>query len=108
LDFTAWFESLKSLAQVFAGFGLVTLLLAYAKHAAERWCWKNFKRRAGRWISELVESQEGHPNELSEVEWRMEVERMLSEAKFSPMQIERLLETAVTVAKGIAIERFLF
>jgi hypothetical protein len=31
LDFTAWIESLKSLAQILAGIGLVTLVLALTK-----------------------------------------------------------------------------
>jgi hypothetical protein len=52
LDFTAWVESLKSLAQVLAGFGLVTVLLAYAKHAAERRRWKNYKLFVKSWSME--------------------------------------------------------
>ncbi len=106
MDFTAWFESLKSLAQVLAGFGLVTVLLAYGKHAAERRRWKNYKLFAERWIEEILRAEERHPNELTDSQWSFEAERMLAEADFSPLEIHQLLETAVVVAKGLASERF--
>jgi hypothetical protein len=105
LDFTAWVESLKSVAQVLAGFGLVTILLAYIKNASERRCWDNYKHRTQQWIDELIRSQERHPNELTEDQWRFEVEQMLSDSHFGPMQVEQLLETAVLVAKGFARDR---
>jgi hypothetical protein len=108
LDFTAWVESLKSVAQVLAGFGLVTVLLAYVKHTVERRCWDSFKRRAEHWIDDLVRTQERHPNELSEAQWRFEVEQMLTEANFGPLQIQQLLETAVIVAKGLASDRMIW
>ena len=106
MDFTAWVESLKSLAQVLAGFGLVTVLLAYGKHTTDRRCWKNYKRRAEQWMDAVLRAQERHPSELTEAQWRFEVERMLTEANFGPIQIHQILETAVIVAKGLASERF--
>ena len=105
MDFTAWIESLKSLAQVLAGFGLVAIVLAYVKHAAERRCWRNYKRHAEQWIDELIRVHEIHPNELTEMQWRSEIEQMLTDANFGPLQIQQLLETAVIVAKGMANER---
>ena len=105
MDFTAWIESLKSFAQVLAGFGLVTIVLAYLKHAAERRCWRTYKWLAEKWIDELIRVHEVHPNELTETQWRAEVEQLLTDAKFGPLQIQQLLETAVVVAKGMANER---
>jgi hypothetical protein len=78
LDFTAWIESLKSLTQILAGFGLVTVLLALTKHAVERRCWEIYKRRAAKWIDELVRIHEVHPKELTDNQWRFEIERMLT------------------------------
>jgi hypothetical protein len=49
--------------------------------------------------------EEIHPNELTEEEWRYEVERLLTAANFGPLQIQQLLETAVVVAKGLARDR---
>jgi len=46
-----------------------------------------------------------HPSELSEDEWKVECERMLSDVNFSPLQIEQLLDTSVVVAKGIVAEK---
>jgi hypothetical protein len=108
LDFTAWIESLKSLAQVLAGFGLVTVLLALVKHVAERRCWEGYKSRAARWIDELIRIHEAHPNELTDNQWRFEVERMLTASHFGPFQIQQMLNTAVNVAKGMADERLVW
>jgi hypothetical protein len=80
LDFTAWVESLNSLAQVLAGFGFVTVLLAYVKHAAERRSWENYQQHVGQRTDELIRVHEMHPNELNENQWRYEVERMLTES----------------------------
>jgi hypothetical protein len=108
LDFTEWFQSLKSVAEVLAGFGLVTILLTTMKHTAERRSWKSFKRRTQDWIGDLVKANDKHPKEFTDAEWQFEVERLLSDANFGPMQVEQLLETGVIVAKGLAAERVYF
>jgi hypothetical protein len=92
-------------AEVLAGFGLVTVVLAYGKHAVERYCWKLFKRRGEQWVDEMVEIHEVHPRELSDEQWNIEVERLLMDAYFGPKQIQELLGTAVIVVKGLANER---
>ena len=108
MDFTGWLESLKSLgdvARILAGFGVVTVLLAYLKHTLERRRWRNFKENVDDWVNLLVESGIRHPNELSEDEWKAECERMLTDAGFSPLQVKQLLDVGVVVAKGIATDK---
>ena len=55
----------------------------------------------------MVQSQNRHPNELRETEWRVACERMLTDANFSPLQINQVLEVSVVVAKGIAADKIL-
>ena len=110
LDFTGWLESLKSLgdvARILAGFGVVTVLLAYLKHTLERRCWRSFKADVRKWVDRLVESGMRHPKELSEDEWKAECERRLSDAGFSPLQVKQLLDVSVVAAKGIAAGKVL-
>ena len=104
MEFTAWIESLKSLTQVLAGFGLVTVLLAWIKHIVERRRWQKFKRLTKKAIDRLIES-ERYPQSLSETEWKIECEQLLTDANFGPLEIETLLETAVIVAKGVSAEK---
>lgn len=108
LDFTEWFLSLKSVAEVLAGLGLVTILLAVLKRAAERRNWNDFKRRAQDWIDDLIEADEKHPKEFSDAEWQFEVERLLSDSNFGPLEIQQLLEIGVIIARGLAAERVFF
>ncbi|MEX2316690.1 MAG: hypothetical protein WD669_06035 [Pirellulales bacterium] len=105
MDFTAWVESLKSLAQVLAGFGLVTVLLSWLKHSWEVRKWTKYKEIAENWADRVLESQFKHPNELSELEWKIECEEMLDDAGFDPVQMNLLMDLAVTVAKGISTDK---
>jgi hypothetical protein len=108
LDFTAWDEKLKPAAtvvQVFAGLGLTTALLAFARYYFERRCWRRFKRRVDGWIGQLEKSGELHPKQLRDHDWRVECERLLSDAYFGPAQVNDLLETSVVVAKGMAADK---
>ena len=94
------------LARIVGGFGLVTVLLAILKHNAERRCWRTFKRFADEWANGLLELG-GRSVPKRDEEWIAVCERMLSDAKFSPLEIYRLIDTAVLVAKGIAADKFL-
>lgn len=114
MSFTEWLESLKQLgeiAKVVAGLGFVTVFLAVLKHGAERRCWRVFKRNIRRWVDRnLVVRDEGalrrHPSELSDDDWDVLCEQMLTNANFSPLQMKQIMGMAVTTAKGIAAERF--
>jgi hypothetical protein len=109
LGFTEFLENLTpmvDLARILAGFGLITVLLAILKRNAERRCWRNFKMRVDDWVDRLRESGNHHPRELDDDEWKAECERMLTDAKFSPLEINQVLDTAVIVAKGIAADKF--
>lgn len=108
MGFTDWLESLKPLgdvASILAGFGLVTVFLAYLKHTAERRCWRNFKESVHDWVERLIKSQNRHPKELGEDEWKAVCERLLTDANFSPLQLTQVLEVSVVVAKGIAADK---
>jgi len=109
LGFTELLENLTpmvDLARILAGFGLITVLLAILKHNAERRCWRNFKVRVDDWTDRLRETEKRHPRELADDEWKAECERMLTDSKFSPIEITRILDTSVIVAKGIAADKF--
>ncbi|MCG8450720.1 MAG: hypothetical protein MI725_14215 [Pirellulales bacterium] len=97
---------MADLARILAGFGLITVLLAILKHNAERRCWRNYKVFVNDWTDRLFKTGNQHPADLEVDEWKAECERMLTDAKFSPLEIERLLDTAVIVAKGIAADKF--
>ena len=108
MDFTGWLESLKILDDVvgiLAGLGLVAIFLGYFKHTAERRCWRNFKKRVHDWVDQLLESESRHPNEIQPDEWKVECERMLTDANFSPLQIRQVLDVSVVVAKGITADK---
>jgi hypothetical protein len=108
LDFSTWFDGLKPLTdivQVLAGLGLVTVTLAVAKHFVERRAWRRYKLAVDDWINRLDKLGGKHPKELEEHDWRVECERMLSDANFSPLQVVQLLDAAVIVAKGIAADK---
>lgn len=109
LAFTMFFENLTplvDLAQILAGLGLVTILLAVLKHAAERRRWQQFKLRVDDWTDDLRRTEERHPRELDDEEWKIECERLLTDSRFSPMEIDQILDTSVVVAKGIASVKF--
>jgi hypothetical protein len=99
------FTQLQNVAQILAGFGVITVLLALLKRYTERRSWQNFKTLVGGWTDALLESDQkiGHLDN----EWRVECERMLTDSRFSPREINELLDTAVVVAKGIAANKFL-
>ncbi len=93
MGFTEFLENLTpmvDLAQILAGFGLVTVFLAILKRNAERRCWRDFKARVDDWVDRLRESGNRHPRELGDDEWNAECERMLTDAKFSPLEIDRV------------------
>lgn len=92
-------------AQILAGFGLITVLLAVLKRHAERRCWRLFKERVDDWIDQLQEAENRHPHDIEDDEWKAKCERMLTDSKFSPMEINQLLNTAVIVARGIAADK---
>lgn len=109
LAFTQWPVDLTpfaDLAQIFAGLGLVTVLLAVLKRNLERRYWRDFKRRAADWIDRLRDTENRHPQDLSNDEWTAACERMLTDSKFSPLEIREILDTSVVVAKGIAANQF--
>lgn len=107
LIFTEWLQTLKPLVDLAAGLGLATVFLTYFNHTSERRRWRNFKLSVYDWIDRLIEAQSRHPRELSDDEWKIACERMLSDANFSPIHIHQLLEISVIVAKGIASERLI-
>ena len=109
LAFTMLAENLKPLlemAQILAGFGVLTVLLAIAKRNFERRRWRNFKRRVNRRMDDLRDSEIDHPRDFEDQQWKAECERMLNDSGFSPLEINLLLDTSVIVAKGIASDRF--
>lgn len=106
--FTEWLESLTPMVNVvrlLAGLGLVTIFLAYLKHATERRCWRMFKQAAHDWVDRFVESENRHLSELTEDEWKSACERMLTHTNFGPLEIKQVLDLAVIVAKGIAADK---
>ena len=108
MGFTEWLESLTpmlNVVRILAGVGFVTVLLAYLRRVAARRCWRNFKARVHDWVDRLVETENRHPNHLSEEEWQAACESMLTDANFGPMEIRQLLDLSVTVAKGIAADK---
>lgn len=110
MGFTDWLATLTPLgdvARILAGFGLVAVFLGYLKHTAERRCWRHFKDSVHDWVDRLVEAQSRHPSEIMEEEWKVVCERMLTDANFSPLQINQLLDVSVVVAKGIVADKIL-
>lgn len=107
--FTNFSESLKplgELTQIIAGLGLITVLLASLKRGNERRSWRLFKLQVEEWLEQFRESEGRRPGDLQGDEWKAACERMLTVAKFSPMEINHLLDAAVIVSKGLAADRF--
>ena len=94
------------LARILAGFGVVTVLLAILKRNEERRSWRRFKFQVHDWIDRLRETENRHPRDLDDNQWKAECERMLTDSRFSPLEINQLLETSIVVAKGIAADKF--
>jgi hypothetical protein len=124
LDFTTWIESLKPMAdlvQILAGLGLVTAALAYARYYLERHHWDQFKRQAANWLDRQVALKESWPGEsdreseeslteqrvFQEDSLTVIVEKMLSNAGFTPLQIQQLLPTSLLIVRGMATDKFL-
>ena len=124
MDFTAWLETLKPMAdlvQILAGLGLVTAALAYAKYYLERHHWDQFKQQANDWLDRQVALKEGWSGEsgreseeapaeqrvFQEDSLTIIVEKMLSDAGFTPLQIQQLLGTALLIVRGTATDKFL-
>ena len=97
---------LGDLARILAGLGFVTVLLAILKRNGERRCWRNFKVRVTDWTDDIAESEHRRLPDLDD-EWKVKCERWLWDSKFSPLEINQVLDTSVIVAKGIAADRFL-
>ena len=109
MGFTELLENLTpmvDLARILAGLGVVTVLLAFLKRNFERRRWRIFKVLVDDWMDRLGKAQNRHPRQLDDEEWKAECERMLTDSKFSPLEINQILETSVIVAKGIAADRF--
>jgi hypothetical protein len=96
---------LGDLARILAGLGFITVLLAILKRNGERRCWRNFKVRVTEWTYDVGESERRRLPDLDD-EGKAECERMLWDSKFSPLEINQVLDTSVIVAKGIAAEKF--
>ncbi len=112
---------MADLVQILAGLGLVTAALAYSKYYLERHHWDQFKQQADDWLDRQValkESWPGGPGRESE-EWPTElrvfqedsltiiVEKMLSNAGFTPLQIQQLFPTSLLIVRGMATDKFL-
>jgi hypothetical protein len=111
LGFTEFVESLTRMAdlvQILAGLGVITVLMAILKRYAEQRRWQNFKLEVEDWLDRLRDTEHRHPRELDDREWKVACERMLTDARFSPVEIHQLLGTSVVVAKGIASDKFFF
>lgn len=107
VDFLDSLKPLADLARILAGFGLITVLLAVLKRNGDRSRWRKFKVRVHQWMDGVQEAENRHPREFVDDEWTAKCERMLSDSKFSPLEIDQIMETAVVVAKGIAADRLL-
>jgi len=124
LDFTAWLETLKPMAdlvQILAGLGLVTTALAYVKYYRERHHWDQFKQQANDWLDRQVALKESWPGEsireseetpaeqtvFQENSLTIVVEKMLSNSGFTPFEIQQLLGTALLIVRGMATDKFL-
>jgi hypothetical protein len=110
LDFTVpneKFTLAAILVQIVASLGLITALLACVKYYVDTWRWRRYKFRIHDWINGLIKlsDEERHPKRFQDQDWRVECERMLTSAYFSPIEIIDLLETSVIVAKGMAVDR---
>jgi hypothetical protein len=124
MDFTTSVESLKPMAdivQILTGLGVVTVALAYGKYSAERRCWRRFKRRANGWVDRQVELKgDATHQDVTESDDKpsvsgafekdvltIVVEGMLSDAGFTPLQSQQLLDMSILLVKGIAADKFL-
>ena len=85
--------------------GRISIFLAYLKHVTERRRWQRFKQAVNDWVNCIDESENRHPNELSEDGWKALCESMLTDANFSQLEIKQVLEIAVVVGKDIAADR---
>lgn len=90
---------LVDLARILTGFGLIAVLLAFLKRNGERRCWRKFKAGVDDWIDDL-RSGDRHPNEIEGDEWKAKCEELLTDARFSPLEIHQILATSVIVAQG--------
>lgn len=96
---------LSDLARIMAGLGVVTVLLAVLKRNAERRRWRRFKSHVRGWLT-LLDSSGLHPKELTDDDWRVECERLLEDAGFTPSESDTLIGLAVSTSKGLAAERY--
>ncbi len=107
------------IVQILAGLGVVSVALAFAKYAAERRCWRRFKRRANSWVDRQVGLKIWHqedPNaEVKDTYLTVfekdvlivVVEDMLNDAGFAPLHAQQLLEMSLLLVRGMAADKFL-
>lgn len=108
MGFTEFLPNLTpmvDLARIVGGFGLATILLVILKHNTQRRYWRTFKRLVDEWASRLSRLEPPRAP-ANEDEWVAVCERMLSDAKFGPLEAHQLIGTAVLVAKAIVAEKF--
>ena len=89
-----------------AGLGLTAvfaaILLAVLKRNAQLRRWQNFKDDLEGWAVGLLSTDDRHPKELDEEEWRAECESMLHDARFTPTEISQIMDLAIIAAKNHA------
>lgn len=101
-------KALMPLVEIVGGLGLITvlatILLAILKRAAEIRLWRNYKDDLEDWARSLISSEDRHPKELRDDEWRAECKIMLYDAGFTPTEISGILDLAIIVAKATTVD----
>ena len=112
---------MTDIVQILAGLGVVTIALGFAKYSAERRCWRRFKRRANAWVNRQVELKDEAPEQPSADSADIHsdfavfekdiltvvVEDMLTDAGFTPLQAQQLLDMSLLLIRGMAADKFL-
>ena len=112
MSFTEIAEVLKPLGDaavafvsILSAFGLSAVLLASLKLAAERRRWRRFKDEVERWTDDILESESRR--KYNDDDLKIECERMLTVAGFGPLEIEKLIDVSLNVAKGFFAAKLL-
>ena len=112
---------MTEIVQVLGTLGVVTVVLGFVKYSLERGNWRRFKRNADRWVSRQVElkhddqdlsiANDADENTMSYLfeddVLTVVVERLLSDAGFTPLQTQQLLDMSLLLVRGMAADKFL-
>ena len=98
-----------TLAKIAVSLGIVTAFSVVCRYFWNRYRWRLYRSAIDQWLqsSANASSAVDHPKLMKDDDWRVLCESKLSDAYFSPFEINQLLDLAVVTARGIVLARII-